>query len=115
LATKVTRLSAADVCVIIESCSKHGVSDLSFGDLKVTFKGHPIAQEITGFTELTPELQEVVAAEVLERDELKLKQELLERMMVEDPVEYENMLTAGDLTDSMELGDRPDENDRRSE
>lgn len=92
------QFSAAEICSIVKVCGESGVQMFTLGKLKVTFKGpiHPSEAELN----ISPEQQEAVVVEVTERDELAHKEALLAQMEIEDPVEFERLMTAGDLVNS---------------
>jgi hypothetical protein len=90
--------SASDICSIVKSCGENGVGEFTLGKLKVTFKGNltPVSQQ----EEVSTELQEAVSVELTERDELAHKEAMLAQMEIEDPVEFERLMTSGDLINS---------------
>lgn len=102
------KMTSADICAIIKTCADSGVTFLCLGELTVEFNNHrsepPIQDE-----EVNPMLQEVVSENEIERDEIALRDDQLAHMEIEDPVAYERELLKGDLIDSKELGDEPDE------
>jgi DNA repair photolyase len=100
------KISAADVISILEACAKTGVESLRFAGLQVNFKNaNTFVHE---FQEVAPGQQDAVTESVTEKDELAHKEEILARMMIEDPVAFEKALESGDLINS-KVGEDTDE------
>jgi len=84
---------------IIEECSRNGVAKFSYGGLELSF----LQVDRAPATEpafVRPELavaQESQAKSSLVREEVAVKQEQLEQMLLDDPLEYENLLRQRDL------------------
>lgn len=109
-----TNLSTDEICRILETSSKSGVIELKFGDLHVTFgtpAGHvpsvenvveqpPVASPV-----LTDDQHKRQSEESLEMEQVRLREEQLARALVEDPVEYERLLSQGELSDELDTAD----------
>lgn len=84
---------------IIESCSRNGVAKFSYGGLELSFlqiDKAPTTEPV--FVPLDVKAaQESQARSSLTKDELSVKQEQLEQMLLDDPVEYENLLRQRDI------------------
>lgn len=84
---------------IIEECSRNGVAKFSYGGLELSFlqiEKAPVTEPVF----VRPELavaQESQARSSLTKEEVSLKQDQLEQMLLDDPVEYENLLRQRDL------------------
>lgn len=125
-------LSSADVCSIIEASAKAGVTELLFRDLHVRF-GMPPENQITGpildltrlsmpgypvvqqdraeatVGPLTDKQHEQMGKDSLLQEELRTREDELARLLVEDPVKYEELLRDGDLTDDVDQSDSEDD------
>lgn len=84
---------------IIEVCSRNGVARFSYGGLELSFlqiDRAPVTEPVF----VRPELevaQESQARSSLTKEEVSLKQDQLEQMLLDDPVEYENLLRNRDI------------------
>lgn len=103
-------LSSEAICVIIESCAKHGVAELKFQDLHVKF-GKSAIQELgpqnsnSPEAEISEEQHEEQTAHAIEKDEVDLREEQLEELFLTDPMAAEEMLRNGEFEDADEFGD----------
>jgi hypothetical protein len=93
-------LSADDLCKIIEKCSTSGVKDFKFGDMSLSFTG------FKGWEVPSVEIQDIVAPRSertdtinvsTTQDELEAKEEMLQQMLIEDPLQYEKLLVQGEF------------------
>ena len=96
------RFSPADICAILDQCSRSGVQRLRFESLDVEFfheehKDAPTesreSQEATGAT--PPE-------NLFEANELRVKRDKLEMLRLTDPEAYEEAVLEGDLVPEQE-------------
>lgn len=84
---------------IIEVCSRNGVAKFSYGGLELSFlqvDRAPTTEPVF----VRPELavaQESQARSSLTKEEVSLRQDQLEQMLLDDPVEYENLLRQRDI------------------
>lgn len=97
-------LTAKDVCDIIESCAKHGITELKFGDLQLGFKpkteSHVTAPLTNPTGEEIPETKhEEQTKAALEQDEATLKADRMNQMFLEDPLAAESLLENEELED----------------
>lgn len=84
---------------IIEVCSRNGVAKFSYGGLELSFlqiDKAPITEPVFVRPEISG-IQESQAKDSLTKEEVALKQEQLEQMLLDDPVEYENLLRQRDI------------------
>ena len=99
LPTMRTSFDTNEIIRIIEECSRNGVAKFSCGGLELSFlqvDKAPITEPVF----VRPELavaQESQARSSLVREEVSVKQEQLEQMLLDDPVEYENLLRNRDI------------------
>jgi hypothetical protein len=110
--TNTKALDGAQICSIIESCSKYGVTKLQFGDLHLELG--PQA-EPAGPGASTPEFQppDAKMSEIQKQEELKdleaqsvrLREDELAEKLLTDPEGFEEMLQQGDIDDADEPGD----------
>lgn len=94
-------LSADDICKILESSARNGVTKLTVRGLEASFHGGYTQEVAKPFAEESPR-HEAVSLDAIQRDQELLVQERIANLMVEDPVEYEKLLLDGDLTDEQE-------------
>lgn len=121
-------LSSEDVCSILETSAKAGVTKLLFRDLHVEFGtksedqvidltklqllDYPVVQQNRGSApvgELTEKQHDSLKKDSLEDEEMRLRQERLALAMVEDPVLYEQLLRDGELNDDVDSADSEDD------
>lgn len=94
-------LKTEEICAIIRECGRSGVSEFSYGGMKVAFAlgvGAHTQEEIP----LTPQLQaqvEEVAGVTGFKDEYKLVKDELDQLVIEDPLAFEEALRRGELKD----------------
>lgn len=87
-----------ELCELIKVCGEAGVAELKFADLHVTFVLSKAPDEVAlGYEQ--PIIKDESEAEVILRDEVKLKEDQLDLALIERPGEYERMLMSGELED----------------
>ena len=110
MATK-TPLRTEDICTIIKLCSESRVASLKWGDLCVEFgpaKTTPWAFPMeSAHTEAvspapSPEKADTQEQETLLSDELRVKDDQLALMVIEDPAQYEELISSGELDEEDE-------------
>lgn len=92
-----------DICHILRECAKSGVTHLKWEGLEVWFGetnelnplGAPPRAKPPTEKVLSESLQ--VSKEQLETEELLSKEDRLDHMLIENPLEYENLMMAGEL------------------
>lgn len=98
--------SAKDLCVIIDACKQGGVRELAVGGLMLKFSSLVTLQPKANDGLVGPDLRDAdhvaQSKEALEIDELLTKEEQLAQLMIEDPVEYERQIVAGELEETVE-------------
>lgn len=109
--------AADEICRIMEMCVKNGVVDFSSNGLVLKFSPRPetrieIEKPLARFSVPEPSAEEMakIAKDQQDVDELNLKEDQLGMLLIEDPVEFERQLLAGELTD-----DEPDTSDDERE
>ena len=100
-------LSSADICAIIKTCSENGVAQLKFGDLEIHF-GKPETlhddrppappNHTRPATEIAA-TQKQIAKKSLLKDEVSLREDELALMVIENPMEAERLIMAGELNE----------------
>ncbi len=98
---QVTALSGDDLCRIIERASKNGVKKITVGDLVVEYyciSQSPVIDPVY-VPEEVRELASFQAKEDSKAQHVKYKQEELDQMIIEDPLQYEELIRSGDLED----------------
>lgn len=94
-----TSFDTKSIIDIIESCSRNGVARFSCGGLELSFlQGDkaPTTEPIY----VRPEIQAAQnsqAKDSLTREEATIKGNVLEQMLLDDPLEYENLLRTREI------------------
>lgn len=99
------RLTAKDVCLIIDHCKDAGIAELMWGDFKITFLSG--LQQMPTQIHVPPaivERQDQIEQSAFVEEDLESHEEMLQRLKVEDPVEFEKMLLAGELEMTTKVG-----------
>lgn len=91
-------LDVSSVCRIIETCSKAGVTKLSFEGLTVELGGKEIPAPAEVIQDI-PEARTQVEAEEIARSEVLVKEDQVANLILEDPARYEELMAQGELTD----------------
>lgn len=106
-----SELNVKDVCEIIAACATNGVSMLKYGPLEVQFKeSHAPSKEKKEDQpiELTSQGPEnevpTMSPEVLQKIEQDMKQAELEQMMLTDPAQFEELISAGEIENEEDRG-----------
>ena len=97
--TMKTSFDTTDITSIIEACSLNGVAKFSYGGLELSFlqiDKAPITEPVFVRSEISG-AQESQARSSLTKEEFSMKQEQLEQMLLDDPIEYENLLRNRDI------------------
>jgi hypothetical protein len=101
-------LTVEEACVIISASAKEGVTTLKWGDLEVTF-GRPqvLFPEPSPFATIPGPPQPVPNhedqdQEALLAEEVRLREERIAEVAINDPVEYERMVAEGELDDAIQ-------------
>ena len=104
-------LTSDEVCAIIKACNDARVAVLKFGDLEIQFhqKVEPLAFEHgpQGWQRLQPtqpeaeisEQQQQLHEKSFDADEIRVKQDQLDQMLIEDPHEFEKLMAQNELED----------------
>lgn len=97
--TMTTSFDTKSIIDIIESCSRNGVAKFSCGGLELSF----LQSDKAPTTEpvfVRPEIQAAQnsqAKDSLTKEEAAIKSSVLEQMLLDDPVEYENLLRTREI------------------
>lgn len=92
-------LKSDEVCALIKACGESGVSSLKWGNLQVSFERSPKEPETPPAipdTEISEEIAQS-GTRRLEQEEFNTKEDELATMLIENPLEYERMLTNREL------------------
>lgn len=104
-------LKAEEVCSILKACYESRVRVLKFSNLEVEFLedvkpqivvSEPILPD-TAMSEDKPDAPDLFRVEtesLIEREAADVKQMQLDQMLIEDPLQYEHLLLAGELEDA---------------
>lgn len=97
----ISKLTCKEIIDIIKCGNEEQVEKLTFGDLSVQYQARCI--ELTDSMEAGPlpisELENAMESYTSEQ-ELKIKEEELALLAIENPAEYEEALARGDLTEN---------------
>jgi len=94
-----TSFDTKSITDIIESCSRNGVAKFSYGGLELSFlqvDKAPATEPIF----IRPEIQAAQDSQTkdsISREEAAIKSSVLEQMLLDDPVEYENLLRTREI------------------
>lgn len=94
-----TSFDTNEITRIIEVCSRNGVAKFSYGGLELSYlqiDKAPTTEPIF----VRPEIQAAQSSQASDsrtKEEVAIKQEMLEQMMLDDPLEYENLLRQRDI------------------
>jgi hypothetical protein len=102
-------LNVKDVCEIIAACATNGVATMKWGSLEIQFKAsHAPSQETLPnpieASSQGPEKEPEVSPELLQKIEQDMKQEELASMMINDPAQFEELLSAGAIEHEQDSG-----------
>lgn len=106
--------TADELCLIVDTCVRRGVKSLRVGDLFLEFQSaspvdtSQIPQVMSLGNEraldLTDKEHEELRRAHLESEEVRLKEERVAQMILEDPIGFERMLENGELEEMIEDG-----------
>ena len=107
------KLSRQDICLIIETCAKNGVTILKFGDLDLNFgkPAEPVQIASTPDKAISDANHELNTKNAIEKDEIDLREDAIAHMIVENPVMAEQMLLDEELEDADDEQSEFDESD----
>jgi len=93
-----------DIVKIIKACRKNGVKELSIGDVKLVFSDskaieHKKPAGDTEISPVSPGLAQEVEQEAIKEAEVRLKNEEITNMLIENPFEMEQLIASGELVD----------------
>lgn len=94
-----TSFDTDSIIRIIEVCSLNGVAKFSYGGLELSYlqvDKAPATEPVFVRPEVQA-LQDSQARDSRTKEEVSLKQDALEQMMLDDPLEYENLLRQRDI------------------
>ncbi len=94
-----TSFDTETILAIIESCSRNGVAKFSCGGLELSFlqmDKAPVTEPLFVRPEIQAE-QSSQAKDSLTKEEALIKANTLEQMLLDDPLEYENLLRAREI------------------
>ncbi len=115
---KTSRLTAEEVCAMIEACSKSQVRELKFAGLHLSFNpqveqaviewspqetaGKKVSdsEPKTPDTEISDQAVAAQAQDTLEHEELRAKEQQLDELPLTSPLDYEKAMASGDLEDA---------------
>ncbi len=100
-------LGAEEICAILKACGASKVAELKFGDLYVAFdrqsprkspRGNVASEDTTAPAVDPADTPEAVNMQQTELDELRLRDEQVAHMLIENPVLAEELLIQGELS-----------------
>jgi hypothetical protein len=111
-----SQLSSAEVCSILETSAKAGVSELKFGGLEVKF-GKPAEERPRApgpqptpvlpvpVEALTEEAHTTQSKESLELESIRIKERQFQELLITNPLLAEQMIENGELADGSASSD----------
>lgn len=100
------KFNATDVCQILQACATLKVSELSVGDLKISFQATVLTKSPTigsPFNHSPPtSVGDASSIEFDPTEERELREDQLAMMQIEDPLMYEKLLANGELEENGE-------------
>jgi restriction endonuclease Mrr len=96
-------LSVKEICEIITVGAKNGLATLKYAGLELTFKEtHTPSMETPATVIVEPsqgpeEELAPISPEVLQKIEQDMKQEELSQMMINDPAQFEELISLGEI------------------
>ena len=87
------------ICRIIEVCGRSGVREFHAGRIKLLFGNVVQAPDLEPLF-IPPAVERAIETqtrESIEKEEINLKREELEQMVIEDPARFEELIRSGDL------------------
>lgn len=100
---KQTQLTAQDISLILEAAAKNGVSAFKWGNLAFRIGQKPQNYvQTTGFMQQEMPNHDEINANTLVNDEVQTKEEQMDMALIENPLLFEQMLAAGELTEEDE-------------
>lgn len=112
--SKKSSLSCNDVCRIIRESRHNGVHKLKFDGLEISFISiykdeevkSPASENVTqvSATEIAA-IQEKENSKALLQEELRVKQQYLDELILQDPYMLEELIAKGDIEEDVDDGD----------
>jgi len=101
MVTKKAGLSVQDIVVLMEKCAEHGVLQFKYGDLEFSLhnKSNVASDSPISPAPPTPQELEQANSETMAIDELRSKQDRIEQLIIEDPLQAEMLLATRELED----------------
>ncbi len=100
-AFKALAFTSADICAIIKECGHSGIREFNYLGLELRYGPLPPAQAIEPM-HVPFDMQQNAnsqARESIQKSEQEIKDDLLQTMLIEDPVAYEQLMREGELID----------------
>jgi hypothetical protein len=98
---EISPFTSADICAIIKECGHSGVRQFKFRGLEISYgKIAEVASQ--DFVHVPQDIQtqtDSQAREAIAKREQTIKQDLIDNMLVEDPLGYEQLLKDEELVD----------------
>lgn len=97
-------LKSSEICDIIKTCFKAGVTSITLGELQISFHARKeasktlIDEQSHGHVTAIPS-NLFDEKDLIQTDEIKLKDEYLAELKLSDPFEYESLLASDELTE----------------
>lgn len=90
-------LKIADICRLIKVCHETGVTKVEFGNLVVQFATKEPGADTPKQEFSIPRQVVETEAEAIASHEVKIKEDKLDLLLIENPAEYERLVLAGEL------------------
>lgn len=102
-----------DLSSIMDLCGNNAVASFVWGDLQISFGPRKDLATPISLTPNSPQADADLEEETRVHDELKVRQDQIDQMLIEDPLEAERLIAENELIDEEKSGD--DEHGQRDE
>ena len=96
-------LTITEILSIIELCAKSGVSSIKYKELEVNYSSLGV--------NLTKEQHDLIEKATLANEEISSKKERLEMMLINNPLEYEELVSGEELVSDNSNADEEEDDD----
>ena len=96
-------LTITEILSIIELCAKSGVSSVKYKELEVNYSSLGV--------NLTKEQHDLIGKATLANEEISAKKERLEMMLINNPLEYEELISGEELVSDGRNSEDEDEDE----
>lgn len=105
MAPKKKDFTLEELSSIIKICGDNAVTSFSWGDLRISFGEKKDLATPISLTPHSPQAEAELEEETRVHDELKVRQDQIDQMLIEDPLEAERLIAENELIDEDKPGD----------